>query len=77
MLIAFERHTIEDGLIDSKNYAFLGEHSLSNILDIIYSKLVFVNYDDEETFIKKNLIIFLLVNWFLVNYISAKLAKRV
>lgn len=74
MLIAFERHTIEDGLIDSKNYAFVGEHSLSNILDIIYSKLVFVNYDDEETY-KEELDNLSLSELALVNYISAKLAK--
>ena len=47
MLLSFEKHTIKESLSDRKDCTFVGEHSLSNTLDIIYSKLAYVEYDDE------------------------------
>ncbi len=74
MLLTFERHTIKENLNDGKNCAFVGEHSLSNMLDIIYSKLAYVEYDDEETY-KEELDNLSLSELALVNYISTRLAK--
>lgn len=74
MLIALEKHTIKGTLWDRKDSAFVGEHSLSNTLDIIYSKLAYVEYDDEETY-KEELDNLSLSELALINYISTRLAK--
>lgn len=74
MLLSFEKHTIKESLSDRKDYIFVGEHSLSNTLDIIYSKLAYVEYDDEETY-KEELDNLSLSELALVNYISTRLAK--
>lgn len=74
MLLSFEKHTIKESLSDRKDCTFVGEHSLSNTLDIIYSKLAYVEYDDEETY-KEELDNLSLSELALVNYISTRLAK--
>lgn len=76
MLITLERNTILEAIGNNKECAFIGERSISNILNIIYSKLQFLNYSDDEMSYTDEFDNLSLSELSLLNYISGKLAKN-
>lgn len=76
MLMTFEKNTILEAIGSNKECAFIGERSISDILNIIYSKLQFVNYSDDETSYTDEFDNLSLSELSLLNYVSDKLAKN-